>query len=429
MRASWIIAKRELLERIGSRSFLFMAVFGPLLVLLLVYVLFAVGGNDQQKWKVLVSDQYKVLDNKIMANEDPNIQYYFYNDVIEIEEFAHNERFQKFDAMVEVNGKVLSNKSGFVFYREKPSMQMQINIRYQVERRLEELVAAEFTNLTVGQFRQIKQPLTLNFKNVYDPHETSADLSAWVGLFFGAVIFVFIFLFGMTILRSVAREKSNRIVEVILASVSSRSLMFGKIVGIGVSAFIQFAIWIGLISLGLYFMRSQIFVDAYDPANAAEQVQTVSNEFVSLVYERIQFSAMLPYFFLFFVVGYLFYGAFFAALGAVSGSESDGQQFLIPLIALLCFSLYAGYSVAINPDSASSDFYAYLPFTAPIVMMVKLAQGFGPDEGYQLYLSLFVTLLFAIGMLLVAGRLYKNGLLQFGHSVRLRTIFSWIKMK
>ena len=417
------------MERVGSRSFLFMAVFGPALVLLLVYFLFAFGGNDQQHWKVLIADHENVMDHKIMANKDPHVEYFFVNDVIEINDFATNKRFEQFDAMVEINSKVLTNKIGFVFYKEKPSLQMQISIRYHVERRMEELVAAEFTNLSVREFRKIKQPLALNFKNAFDPSDSAKDLSSWVGLFFGAIIFVFIFLFGMTILRSVSKEKSNRVVEVMLASVTTRAMLFGKIIGIGISAFIQFAIWILLIGLGLYFMRSSIFVDVYDSVNATAEVHSVTNEFIVLVFERIQYAAILPFFFLFFVVGYLFYGAFFAALGAVSGSESDGQQFLLPLIAILCFALYCGYSVSINPESASSTIYSYLPFTAPIVMMVKLSQGFAPGEVIQVYISLIVTLLSGILMLWAAGKLYKNGLLQFGHSIRLKTIINWLKMK
>lgn len=429
MRNSWIIAKRELFDRIGSRSFLFMAVFGPAVVLLLVYFLFAFGGNDEQHWKVLIADHQNVMDHKIMAKPDPRIAYYFVNDVIEIEEFAKDKRYESYDAMVEVNSKVLTNKSGFVFYKEKPSIQMQIDIRYQVERRMEELVAQEFTDLSFQDFRRIKQPLTLNFKNAYDPRDTVSNLSSWVGLFFGAVIFVFIFLFGMTILRSVSKEKSNRVVEVMLASVTPRAMLFGKILGIGLSAFIQFAVWMAFISAGLYFMREQIFVDTFSPSDASAEVHSVTNEFIVLVFDQIPYAYILPFFFMFFVAGYLFYGAFFAALGAVSGSESDGQQFLLPLIAILCFSLYCGYSVAIHPEAASSSFYSYLPFTAPIVMMVKLLQGFDPGEGIQVYISLIGIVLSAALMLWVAGRLYKNGLLQFGHSVRLRTIINWLKMK
>lgn len=429
MRNSITIAGRELRERIGSRSFWFLAIFGPLVVLLLTYMLFVIGGKEQQKWKVLVVDHKNVMDHKIMAKEDPNITYFFVNDVLEINDFAENEKFQKYDAMVEINEKVLANKTSFVFYREKPSMVMAMNIRYHVERRLEELIAEEYTDLSAAEFRKIKSPLQLNFKDCYDPMGVAMELSGYVGLFFGCIIVLFVFLFGMSVLRSVAREKSNRIVEVILASVHPSSLLLGKIVGIGLSAFVQFGLWMLIIGGGLYVMRTELFVDMFDPSNLSAQTSVAYNEFVSLVFERIQYQAILPYFIFFFVAGYLFYGAFFAALGAVSGSESDGQQFLLPLIALLLFSIYAGYYVVEHPSGTWTTVLSYLPFTAPVVMMVRLAQGFAPGEIIHLFLSLFITIIFALLVLMMAGKLMKNGLLQFGHSIRLRTIFTWLKMK
>lgn len=431
MRNSWIIAMRELRERLGSRSFILMAILGPLVVLTVTYLIFQFGGKDQQKWHVLIVDPANVMEHKIMSGEDPNITYSFATNYIEIEQFADEKRFAEFDAMVEVNEKVLSNKVAFLFYREKPSFNMSVNIRYQVERRLEEVLAKQFTKLSVSDFRKIKQPLNFAFRNVYDPKDVKSDLAGWVGLFFGAVIFVFIFLFGMTILRSVSREKTNRVVEILLATVKPRSLMLGKILGIGISAFLQLFLWCLIIGLGLYFMRETIFVDMYDASNQVAAAGQVSdyNQFVELVFDRIQFGVMIFYFSLFFTCGYLFYGAFFATLGAVSGSESDGQQFLIPLILILCFALYAGYFALENPDSPLTTFLMYFPFTAPVVAMVKLSIGFAEGSAYQLFVSLFLLLASSIGVIALAARLFKNGLLQFGHTLRFKNIILWLKIK
>lgn len=429
MRNSWIIAMRELRERLGSRSFVLMAILGPLVVLTLIYLVFQFGGKDQQKWHVLIVDPANVMEHKIMSREDPNITYSFATNYIEIEQFANDKRFAPFDAMVEINEKVLSNKTSYLFYREKPSFTMSVNIRYQVERRLEEVLAKQFTSLSVSDFRKIKQPLNFAFRNVYDPQDAKSDLAGWVGLFFGAVIFVFIFLFGMTILRSVSREKTNRVVEILLATVKPRELMLGKILGIGLSAFLQVALWVVIIGFGLYFMRETIFVDMYDASHVVAGQPSDYNQFVELVFDRVQFGVMLFYFSLFFACGYLFYGAFFAALGAVSGSESDGQQFLIPLILILCFALYAGYFALENPDSPWTTFLMYFPFTAPVVAMVKLAGGFADGDAYQLFVSLFLLLASSVGVIAIAARLFKNGLLQFGHTLRLKNIILWLKVK
>ena len=348
MKNSWLIALREWKERISARSFLMLSVVGPLMVLGLIYILFAIGGQSKQHWNVLIADPAGIMENKILSREDDAVSYSFADGYIETKEFEKAKQFQKFDALLEINEKVLSNKSAFVFYREKPSMRMQTRIQYQAERRLEEVLVKQFTKFSISEFRKIKQPLTVGFRNVYDPLDESSDLSGWVGLFYGTVIFIFIFLFGMTILRSVSREKSNRIVEVLLGSVSPKQLMLGKIIGIGLAAFFQFVIWTILIGIGLYFMRENLFPDLLDASkmNITELSNEVLsqtsqeqffanreyNEFVELVYERINFTFMTGYFILFFIIGYFFYGTLFAAIGASSGSESDGQQFVLPLI-------------------------------------------------------------------------------------------------
>jgi ABC-2 type transport system permease protein len=442
MKNSWIIALRELKERLGSRTFLITAILGPFVILSFLYLLFTYGGEGKQNWKILVVDpklpncSTGLFDNKIMPSEDNAIKYQFLNRYVELEEFRDAPEFQDYDALVEINEKVLANKVCFVFFRKKPSLRMQTQLHYQIERRLDEIMVQQNLNVSVAEFRKIKQPLNLTYRDVYDPYDTSSDIRSWVGMFFGVVIIVFIFLFGMTILRSVSYEKSTRIAEVLLASVDSRSLMLGKIIGIGLAAFIQFAIWFTLIGLGLYFMRETIFPDVFDPSNlqipnANGTVQDIApqeyNAFVELVFERLNLFNMIGFFLTFFIFSYLFYAAFFAAIGATAGSENDGQQFVLPLIMLLCFSVYSGYYVMQYPLSSWSDFLHYFPFTAPVVVMVKLALGYEAGHGYELYLSLLILILSGIAMLLLAGRLYKNGILQHGHRITLFTLFRWMK--
>lgn len=443
MSKSWLIALREWKERIGTRSFVLMSFIGPLLILLVTYLLFAFGGNGKQTWNVLITDPAGIMQNKILAHEDKTVTYSFADGYLEVEEFRDVKRFQEFDAVIEINEKVLQNKTVFVFFREKPAVPMQTRVQFHIERRLEEQMVEEFTDLSVAEFRKIKQPMNVAFRNAYDPLDESSDKRGWVGFFFGALIFTFIFLFGMTILRSVSKEKSNRIVEVLLASVHPRQLMLGKIIGVGMAAFLQFFIWLLVIGIGLYFMREYVFIDMLNAANLnpvtlAAELEGKSalenlfmakeyNEFVDLVYDRVNFKVMITYFLIFFIFGYFFYGALFAAIGATSGSESDGQQFVLPLIFLLLFALYGAYYTLQNPESTAAVIFHYLPFTSPVVVMVKLGLGYPDGQEYTLYISLLILFLSAIFTLFIAGRLYKNGILQFGHRVRLVTLLKWLK--
>jgi ABC-2 type transport system permease protein len=442
MNVSWLIAQRELKERVKTRSFIGMAIVGPLLVMLLVYILFSVGENNKPHWNVLIVDPAGIMDNKILANTSGSISYDFANNYVQLKDFEKSERFQKYDALLELNEKIISNKAAFLFYKEKPSFLFATSIQFHVERRLEEVMVGRFSKMSIQEFRGIKQPVNLAFRNLYDPKNESYNLSSWVGFFFGTVILLFILLFGMTILRSVSSEKSNRIVEVLLASVKPRQLMFGKIAGIGIAAIVQFVIWTILIWIGLFILRETLFPDMLQISNwnmSEISSKTASgmenslfrsktyNDFVELVYSRIQFGDMLVFFLLFFIGGYIFYGTFFAALGATSGSENDGQQFVLPIMALLIIALWAGYYAVQNPVSDVTAVLSFVPFTAPMVCMVKLAQGYSLGEGYQIYVSFAILALSSFATLRIAGRLYQNGILQFGHRLKLTQFVTWLK--
>ncbi|GAB5416110.1 MAG: hypothetical protein Crog4KO_13050 [Crocinitomicaceae bacterium] len=420
-----------------------MSLIGPLAVLTFTYLIFAFGDEGSQKWNVLVADPTNSMEGKIMPGKDKSITYSFINTTLDHEVFRDGKDYKDFDAIVEINEKVLENKVSFVFFREAPSVRIRTRVQYQIERRLEEVIAGELYGISVQRYRKVKQPLKMSFVDVYDPHGESSGMNGWVGFFMGMIIILFIGLFGMTILRSVAREKSNRIVEVLMGTCSPRQLMTGKIVGVGLSAMVQFVVWTVLIGFGLYLMRETLFVDLLDPRNAnfdevsaamqnqsyaAKQFSAMEyNRFVDLVYNKISFGIMLSYFIGFFIGGYLFYAAFFASLGASMGTESDGQQFVLPLVFILLIAIYCGYYTMNYPESSLVGWLQYIPFTAPVVSMVKLAQGYGPGESYQIYLSLVLLYISAIAMLWLAARIYKNGILQFGHRLRLTHLLKWLR--
>ncbi|MDX1651972.1 MAG: ABC transporter permease [Brumimicrobium sp.] len=434
MNKTWLIAKREIRDRITSRSFLGVLIIGPLIVLGLIYIFLSYDSKEKQNWEVLLMDETNLFEGKLSPKKDPYLDFHFINDFVDYDEFANNQTFSKFDLAVWINEKVVSNKHVIIFYREKPSEAIQRRLVYHVERRLEEVMVEEFTGLSVSKFREIKQPLSFSLRDTYDPRNEYSEKAAWVGFTFGAFIVLFLLLFGMTILRSVSREKSNRIVEIMLASVSSNSLLSGKILGIGISAVIQVLSWIILLSTGLILFRMFMFPDMFSPEIVAEQLNNPGanltsghSPFVSLIFEQIRFGNMVVFFLLFFFGGYLFYGALFAAVGSSMGSESDGQQFIIPLNLLLLFSLVAGYFAIVYPDSSLTAFFGFLPFTSPVIMMIELANGFEVGESWRLYLALFILFVSGFITLYMAGRIFHNGILRFGHRLKLGLLLKWVK--
>ena len=438
MRNSWIIAKREINERLNSKFFLLFLFIGPCILLLTLFFLFKAGDEGKDRVKLLVSDEGNILEGILHTQKNGCVSYQFSKEYISFEDFRTKPEFQQYDALLDVNHKILENKTCFVWYREKPSVERQIGIRSQLERRIEEVMVNETSKITMSDYKKIKQPLNLAFRNVYDPRQEEEHLAGWSGFAFGLLTIIFIFLFGMTILRSTTREKSNRIVEVILASVKSTDLMIGKIIGLGIVAFIQFFVWTIFIAVGLYFLREYFALNIYDGANQVStilgsEVETTNalylNKVVELVYERINYGVMLPVFLAFFTIGYVFYAAFFAVIGASSGSESDGQQFIIPLIGLFGISIYAGYISVEFPDSSIVNYLYYVPFTSPMVAMVKLAQGFVNGESYTLLISFLILLVSSLLAIQFAAIIFKNGILAFGHRLSLKHFIQWIRQK
>ncbi len=436
MRNTWIIIKREIKERLRTSSFWGLAILGPIFLMLLIFLLFHFGESQKTKWKILVADPAMVMENRIVVSSSDQFEFDFLNNYLETNDFVKGKRYQSYDGFLEINEKVLSNKTAFFFYKEKPSLKIQTKLHYLVEKRLEEVYVDELTDISLQKFREIKQPINLSFRNVLDPKNQKSDINSWVGWVFGSIILFFIFVFGMTILRSITVEKSNRIVEVLLGAVQPKQLMFGKIVGIGMAALIQLTIWITLIGVGMFIFREQFFQTVNDQALSGNLgtnsgIKDVFgytnileyNQFVELIFQRINFSVMLFYFSLFLILGYLFYGTFFAGLGAMMGTESDGQQYVILIIAILFIAFLSGYFTAISPDSSIVQWLSYIPFTAPVVCMVKISQGYASNEIYQLFLSIGILLLSIIIGLSIAGNLYKRGILRFGHRLHLKDFF------
>ncbi len=440
---SWIIAKREIKERLKTRSFLMLSIFGPILVLGLIYLLIALKGTETQRWNVLVTDPIEFLDNKMMPEKEGNLTFSFLNKYLTHDDFAAGKKYQNFDALVEINEKILSNRVVYVFYRSKPSFQLQKEVQYIVERRIEELMIAKYTDLSVATFREIKQPLSFGFRNVNDPYDQTSDIRGWVGFAFGGLIVFFIGLYGMTLLRSVSSEKTNRVVEIILSSVKPRDVMNGKLIGVGITALFLFLIWIILIALGMLLAREYLFPDIYDAAKMNIQNTVDSGRFLSLqeklyngkefnavidlIFERIDFSVMITFFVLFFILTYIFYGSLFLAIGAGQGSEGDGQQFILPIFAVLLSTVYCAYFILSNPESSAGEWLQYLPFTAGPIWLVKISQGLDKNAIFSLILSLVYLLLSSIILLFLAGKIYKNGVLSNGHRVGFKHLWKWIR--
>ena len=408
-----LLTKREIQERLGQKGFWYMLVLGPLVLLLLLVAILKAADEGKQELKVLIADPGQIMAHRLMAQEEKNIHYYFIDDYLEMQEFDKAKAYQEFDVLLELNEKVLNNKKCFVFYRDQLGLDARMQLKFQVEKRMEELIASQHSTLTEQAFRQIKQGFVFDFRDLKDPKNESKEANAWAGFIFGAFILFFVGLYGMTIFRATVREKSNRIVEVLLASVRPEQLMLSKITGIGLVALLQLLGWAMVLSLGLLFLQQTVFLDVFDPSNWGEAGPQRLNPLSSLVFEQLNLPFLLLHFILFFAASFLFYGSLFAVLGARSSADADGQQFLLPLIFIVAFGIFAGIYAIYYPNTTLTEVLTYLPFSSPVLAFITLAKG-ATVVGYTtIIISLLILLAAALLLLKLAGRWYKQHILKF----------------
>ena len=408
-----LLTKREIQERLGQKGFWYMLVLGPLVLLLLLVAILKAADEGKQELKVLIADPGQIMAHRLMAQDEKNIHYYFIDDYLEMQEFEKAKAYQEFDVLLELNEKVLNNKKCFVFYRDQLGLDARMQLKFQVEKRMEELIASQHSTLTEQAFRQIKQGFVFDFRDLQDPKNESKEANAWAGFVIGAFILFFVGLYGMTIFRATVREKSNRIVEVLLASVRPQQLMLSKITGIGLVALLQLLGWAVVLSIGLLFLEQTVFLDVFDPSNWGEAAPQRLNPLSSLVFEQLNLPFLLLHFILFFAASFLFYGSLFAVLGARSSADADGQQFLLPLIFMVAFGIFAGIYAIYYPNTTLTEVLTYLPFSSPVLAFITLAKG-ATVVGYTTtMLSLLILLGAALLLLKLAGRWYKQHILKF----------------
>jgi ABC-2 type transport system permease protein len=408
-----LLTKREIQERLGQKGFWYMLVLGPLVLLLLLVAILKAADEGKQELKVLIADPGQIMAHRLMAQDEKNIHYYFIDDYLEMQEFEQAKAYQEFDVLLELNEKVLNNKKCFVFYRDQLGLDARMQLKFQVEKRMEELIASQHSTLTEQAFRQIKQGFVFDFRDLQDPKNESKEANAWAGFVIGAFILFFVGLYGMTIFRATVREKSNRIVEVLLASVRPQQLMISKITGIGLVALLQLLGWAVVLSIGLLFLEQTVFLDVFDPSNWGEAAPQRLNPLSSLVFEQLNLPFLLLHFILFFAASFLFYGSLFAVLGARSSADADGQQFLLPLIFMVAFGIFAGIYAIYYPNTTLTEVLTYLPFSSPVLAFITLAKG-ATVVGYTTtMLSLLILLGAALLLLKLAGRWYKQHILKF----------------
>ena len=244
--------------------------------------------------------------------------------------------------------------------------------------------------------------------------EASTTAAMVLGMVLAFITYMFVLTYGAMIMNSVIEEKTNRIVEVIVSSCKPFQLMMGKIIGVALVGLTQFLIWAILISVAVGGLGISLANDSMsDLAVVFNAIQSVN--LVSI------FTCFVVYF----LGGYLLYASLFAGFGSAVDQASDASQFTSPIIIVMVVALYAGIGCMENPNGSMAMWCSMIPFTSPIVMMVRL-----PYDVPFWQIAVSVALLYgtAFGLVWVSSRIYRIGILRYGKKFTFKEIMGWVKM-
>ena len=436
-----IIIKREYLNRVSKKSFLILTFLTPILFSALIFVplwLSSIKGDEVKN--VVILDRTGVYA-PLFENTD---NYKFIEGTESLEKYKSSDDKSVF-AILSISDDLLENPKAATLYSEKqiPGELSRI-VNQTLSRYLENAKMATYNipNLKeVIKESQIKFEInTIKWSEDGGESESSALVASIVGMLFTVISYMFIMVYGAMVMQGVMEEKTNRIVELMVSSVRPFQLMMGKIIGIGFVGLTQMLLW-AILTLTLIMGGQFLFMGgtvdaqmmqqgAMMGANGAmpgmaEASQEPAVKILGML-QTINWAEIGFFFVIYFIGGYMLYASVFAAIGSAVDSQEDTQQFMTPIMVFMMFSLYAGIYSMENPDGPLAFWCSIIPFTSPIVMMIRL-----PFEIplWEKLLSIGLLYITFIGIIWFSAKIYRVGILMYGKKPTIKEMIKWLKYK
>jgi ABC-2 type transport system permease protein len=421
MHEVWLIARREYLERVRSRAFLMMTILFPLFIGLLIGGSVFAGKLGSGVKEIAVASNDAVLARAVAAEmqleqaEKPDSPPAKPPEVVSPASDA-----QRAELNQRVENKTLD---GYLWLEQKPGSATP-DVTF-ISRSAGDLFSLGGIESAVEHGLQRAQLLQHG--------ATSAEISAMtrhadiqtmqirggqlvasnsLKSFFGAYAMMFLIYFtvvfyGMNVARSVVEEKTSRIFEVLLSTVKPQSLMAGKLLGVGAAGLTQMAIWFVLISAVV--------------GSSAASASAGHGGLAAYGIHPLQLFFLAAYF----LLGFFFYSAIAAAVGASVSSEQEIQQFSMVIVAPLTVGMILIGYITSNPTALPVVLLSLFPPCAPIVMFLRMSSQMPP--AWQIALSMVLMLLFIWGAIWVASRIYRVGILMYGKRATLPEMLRWMR--
>ena len=415
MHKIWLIIKREYLVRVRKKSFIIMTILGPILMAALLIVPTFLATQTQEERIIALNEDV----NYIL--EDSEFIHFTTIPTSEAELLKTDFSESPFYALLYLEGE------NFTLYSNQ---QISLSVSKSIERQLEQLIEhkkLKILGIDLQILEDASTEINITTKIISEDGFTSnsqAEASMGIGFISGILIYMFIFMYGTMVMRGVIEEKTSRIVEVIISSVKPFQLMMGKILGVALVGLTQFVLWI-IITIIISTVAELAFLDAnvmVTEMNSSDQSVILAQvaEFTGGINLLQIFLAFIFYF----LAGYLMYSALFAAVGSAVDTEADTQQFVLPITIPIILSFVLITPIMENPDGTLAFWMSMIPFTSPVIMMVRLPFGVA---NWELSLSIGILITSFIATTWLAGRIYRTGILMYGKKATYKEIWKWLK--
>ena len=453
-----LIISREYLTRVRKKSFILMSVLGPVIFAAYIRIpmYFATLEDKEEKLIVVIDDSGLFTrqgpDGPVFTVEETETLKFQVVQGVPIETFKETFDESGYYALLFIPSNILASESSLIYSTKQTSVEVSGYLKRSMENQIEDLKLAEHEIEDIDRMLA-EVETSLNVRNIKwtrdgQTQESNTGVVMAMGYLAGMLVFFFIFFFGSQVMRGVIEEKVNRIIEVIVSSVKPFQLMMGKIIGVGLTGLTQFVLWMILSAILVTGLKAAFFPelnqtpteqvvgsDLFDQGGNAPslleqepdslvnlEMDTAQEVFASL--RTINAGVMIGSFLFFFVFGYLLYAAMFAVIGSAVDNETDTQQLIWPVILPLILGIYVMIYAINSHDDALAVWFSIIPFTSPVVMMVRIPFGV---PWWQVGLSGSLLVLTFLGMTWVAAKVYRTGILMYGKKNSYREIWKWLR--
>ena len=436
----WLITRREYLTRIRNKTFLISTFLLPLVIILFIVGSVLISTQTHTRARIAVIDangyfkDYLKSDSSISFDFSPGIDTLNYA--------------QRGCTAVMIIPLLPEDRKTYI--RLKYKSQLSLEGKGDLDNRVSDAIVDHMiyqkTTISRGRLDSIRNNSHIAEVQTFEDHgkvskASSQTMSFIVGYISGFLIYLLTFIYGAMVMRGVMEEKVNRIAEVVVSSVKPFQLMMGKIIGIGAIGLTQFVMWIvlvvGLVVIAQGFVPAETWKEVQQVqqagqmgnAGAAGHVSDLANQLASMqsAVSAANLGVTMLLFLFYFIGGYLFYSALFAAIGsAVNEDPQEAQSLMMPITMPVIFSFIIMTAAVRDPGGPLAVWASIIPFSSPIVMMARIPAGIpGTVPYWQLGLSMLLLILGFLGTVWMAGKIYRTGILMYGKKPSWKTMWKW----